>query len=242
MAASCPSTGSPIIFNPSFPYRFVHTVDRGFYLTTAFAVLGVAAWYLKRGAPSPEARAMMRDGARLLIAILVPLQIVVGDLHGAQHARASAGEACRDGGPWETQAGAPRVLFALPDEAAEKQPLEVAIPELGSLYLTHSTGRDGQGARRIPARGSAAGRDRLLRVPDDGRHRPADARDRASGRLWLRWRGRLFTTALRSWRVHRDAPAGFVAVIAGWTDDRSRAPAVGRVRPDCARATRCRRR
>src|SRR5262249_39424076 len=37
----------PIIFNPSFPYRFVHTVIAA-YLTTALVVGGVGAWHLLR--------------------------------------------------------------------------------------------------------------------------------------------------------------------------------------------------
>jgi cytochrome bd ubiquinol oxidase subunit I len=39
-----------IIFNPSFPYRFSHTVV-AVYITTGFVVVGVAASYLRHGRP-----------------------------------------------------------------------------------------------------------------------------------------------------------------------------------------------
>src|SRR4029079_15373066 len=75
-----PADWLAIIFNPSFPYRLVHTVT-GFYLTTAFAVLGVTAWHLKHGRHVDEARAVMRMTVTF-IAIFVPIQIIAGDLHG----------------------------------------------------------------------------------------------------------------------------------------------------------------
>src|SRR6185436_8776624 len=75
-----PADWIAIIFNPSFPYRLVHTVT-GFYLTTAFAVLGVTAWHLKRGRHVAEARAVLGMTVTF-IAIFVPIQIVAGDLHG----------------------------------------------------------------------------------------------------------------------------------------------------------------
>ena len=37
-----------IVFNPSFPYRYVHLVLAA-YLTTAFVVGGVGAWHLLQG-------------------------------------------------------------------------------------------------------------------------------------------------------------------------------------------------
>ena len=43
------TAGSTIIFNPSFPYRLVHTVLAA-YLTTALVVGGVGAWHLLRAA------------------------------------------------------------------------------------------------------------------------------------------------------------------------------------------------
>src|SRR5919205_1419068 len=69
-----------IVFNPSFPYRLLHNVT-AFYITTAFVVMGVAAWLLRRSRAADEARVMMRMALDLLI-IIVPLQIFLGDQHG----------------------------------------------------------------------------------------------------------------------------------------------------------------
>lgn len=124
-----------IIFNPSFPYRFTHTVV-AVYLTTAFTVIGVAAWYLRRGRHTEESRIMITMGL-LLATVLVPLQAVLGDLHGVntyhhQPQKLAAIEAI-----WESGPGQPAVIFAWPDQAQEKNHAEIAIPKLASLYLTH---------------------------------------------------------------------------------------------------------
>ena len=124
------------IFNPSFPYRLVHTT-LAFYITTAFAVIGVAGWHLKRAQHVDESLMMQKMGFGLL-AILVPLQIVAGDQHGLntlhhQPAKLAAIEA-----NWETQSHMPLLLFAWPDEKAERNDVEIAIPDLGSLILRHS--------------------------------------------------------------------------------------------------------
>ena len=69
-----------IIFNPSFPYRLAHTVC-AFYVTTGFVVMAVAAWLLRKGRYIDEARGMLAMTLTLL-AVLVPLQILLGDMHG----------------------------------------------------------------------------------------------------------------------------------------------------------------
>jgi cytochrome bd ubiquinol oxidase subunit I len=123
------------IFNPSFPYRFMHMIT-ACYLTTAFVVIGVAALYLLKRRFVPEAKTMMWMGIGL-IAILAPMQIVLGDLHGLntfahQPAKVTAME-----GHWEAQEGAPLIVFAIPDMEAETNHWELKIPLLGSLILTH---------------------------------------------------------------------------------------------------------
>ena len=81
-ASSCrPAAGSPIIFNPSFPYRLVHTVIAA-YLTTALVVGAVGAWHLLQAtAATPHARTMF-SMAMWMAALVAPVQILVGDLHG----------------------------------------------------------------------------------------------------------------------------------------------------------------
>src|SRR5260221_9962955 len=109
-----PTSWTEIVFNPSFPYRLAHTVV-AFYVTTGFVVLGVAAGMLRRGRFWEAARVLL--GATLsFLSVMVPLQVLLGDLHGLntrehQPAKLAAIEA-----HWQTAARVPLILFALPDE------------------------------------------------------------------------------------------------------------------------------
>jgi cytochrome d ubiquinol oxidase subunit I len=136
-----------IIFSPSFPYRLAHTVT-AFYVTTAFVVLGVGAYTLRRG--RGEEGRLMITMAGLLLTILVPLQVLIGDLHGLntfehQPAKLAAMEAL-----WETQARAPFTLFAIPDEEGERNRAAVEIPIVGSLILTHEVDGVVRGLKEWP--------------------------------------------------------------------------------------------
>ncbi|HEY4191383.1 MAG TPA: cytochrome ubiquinol oxidase subunit I, partial [Mesorhizobium sp.] len=121
-----PTDWMQIVFNPSFPYRFAHTVV-GFYITTGFVVIAVGAYLLRKRAASPEARAMMSITLWLLT-LLVPLQIFLGDQHGLntlehQPAKLAAMEAL-----WETTTEMPLVLFTIPSDTAEANRFTVEIP------------------------------------------------------------------------------------------------------------------
>jgi cytochrome d ubiquinol oxidase subunit I len=138
-----------IIFNPSFPYRFAHMVLAA-YLTTCFVVAGIAASYLNRGL-FPRRSALMLKLAVVFASIVVPMQIVVGDLHGLnteahQPVKVAAMEA-----HWQPRAGAPLLLLAWPDEAAERNRFELGIPKLGSLILRHDTRAAVRGLTEFPA-------------------------------------------------------------------------------------------
>ena len=209
-----PQSWIAIIFNPSFPYRLVHTVT-GFYLTTAFAVLGVTAWHLKRGQHVAESQRVLSMTVTF-IAIFVPIQIVAGDLHGLNTLERQPVKVAAMEGLWETQPQAPAVLFAIPDQAREQNHLEVAIPGLASLYLTHS--RDGvvQGLKSV----AAADRPPVFPVFFGFRIMVGIGvlmLATAIWGLWLRARGRLFTTRAFLNACIAMLPAGFIAVLAGWT-------------------------
>ena len=124
-----------VIFNPSFPLRFTHMLLAS-GITAAFLVAGLSAWRLLKARDDASALKTLRFGAAVA-AVLVPLQIVVGDLHGLntlkhQPAKIAAMEAL-----WETQRGAPLVLFALIDEETGTNNYSIEIPKLASLILTH---------------------------------------------------------------------------------------------------------
>jgi len=124
-----------VIFNPSFPYRFAHMVVACF-LTTAFVVAGVSAWHLLKQKTVAHARIGL-SMALGLVAVLAPAQLVIGDLHGLNTLEHQPAKVAAMEGHWESMAGAPMILFALPDQEAETNRYEIGIPKLGSLILTH---------------------------------------------------------------------------------------------------------
>jgi cytochrome d ubiquinol oxidase subunit I len=124
-----------VVFNPSFPYRFAHMVTATF-LTTAFVIAGVSAWHLLQARAVPHARIGL-SMALGLITVLAPAQLILGDLHGLNTLEHQPAKIAAMEGHWQTRAGAPFVLFALPDQAAATNRYELAIPKLGSLILTH---------------------------------------------------------------------------------------------------------
>lgn len=143
-----PSSMMDVIFNPSFPYRFFHTVS-GFMVTAAFVVLGVSAYYLRQKRVVEESRISIKL-TLILLAILVPAQIVIGDLHGINTLKYQPLKLAAMEGIWETQTRAPAHLFAIPDEKNEKNHFEISIPALASLYLTHGFDGEVRGIKEWP--------------------------------------------------------------------------------------------
>jgi cytochrome d ubiquinol oxidase subunit I len=128
-----------VIFNPSFPYRFVHMLLAS-GLTASFVVAGLSAWRLLAAPRDASAAKTLRAGL-IAAAALVPVQILVGDLHGLntlahQPAKIAAIEAI-----WKTGRGVPLVLFALPDEQARRNDYAIEVPAGASWILRH----DGRG-------------------------------------------------------------------------------------------------
>ena len=124
-----------VIFNPSFPYRLSHMLLAS-GLTVAFLLAGLSAYRRLKGDKSLEVQATLRTGL-IVAAVLIPLQIVVGDLHGLNTLHHQPAKIAAMEGIWQTQRGAPAVLFALPDKDTQSNRFEIAIPKLASLYLTH---------------------------------------------------------------------------------------------------------
>lgn len=202
-----------VIFNPSFPFRLVHMVLAA-YLTTALVVGAVGAWHLLRESSNAPARVMF-SMAMWMAAIVAPIQIVAGDLHGLNTLEHQPAKIAAMEGHYETQAGAPLYLFGWPDDEAEVTRYGIAIPKLGSLILTHDWEGEIKGLKEWPKedRPPAAvvfwsfrvmvGLGLLMALLG-----LVSLICRASGKLY------------ESQWLHRAAivmgPAGFVAVIAGW--------------------------
>ncbi len=203
-----------IIFNPSFPYRLVHTVLAA-YLTTAFVVGGVGAWHLLKDRANRHARKMF-SMAMWMAALVVPVQIFAGDMHGLNTLEYQPQKVMAMEGHYDSYPdGAPLYLFGIPNDEEQKLEYAFGIPKLSSLILKHDPD--------APLAG-------LDTIPDD--EQPPVAIVFWSFRimvglgfamlgvgLWslvARMRKRLYDW---TW-LHRAAlvmaPSGFVAVIAGW--------------------------
>ncbi|WP_377160814.1 cytochrome ubiquinol oxidase subunit I [Roseateles sp. UC29_93] len=124
-----------IVFNPSFPYRLAHKLLAS-GLTVAFLLAGVSAWQMLKGSEKAETRRVLRLGLTLG-AVLIPLQIVAGDLHGLNTLKHQPAKIAAMEGVWTTERGAPLLLFALPDEQTKENRFAIGVPRLASLILKH---------------------------------------------------------------------------------------------------------
>jgi cytochrome bd ubiquinol oxidase subunit I len=202
-----------IVFSPSFPYRLTHNVN-AFYITTAFVVMGVGAWLIRRERAVEDARMMVRMALDLLI-IIVPLQVFLGDQHGLNTLEYQPAKLAAIEGRYDTAQPTPLTLFGIPDDAAATMRYAIEIPDLGSLILTHSWNRTIKGLKEWPA--------------DE---RPPVAPPFFAFRVMVgigvimllvavagqlsRWRGRLWDSVWFLQLCQLVAPLGFIAVIAGW--------------------------
>jgi cytochrome bd ubiquinol oxidase subunit I len=204
----------PIIFNPSFPYRLVHTVIAA-YLTTSLVVGAVGAWHLLRDRANPGARRMF-SMAMGMIALVAPIQIFAGDAHGLNTLEHQPAKVLAMEGDYQpSPEGAPLVLFGWPDSDEARVHYKLEIPRLGSLILKHDPSAPLQGLTDFP-------REQWPPVPIvfwSFRIMVGLGFAMLGLGLWslvARLRRRLYDWP---W-LHRAAvamgPAGFVAVIAGW--------------------------
>jgi len=125
-----------IIFNPSMPYRLAHMLLAS-GLTVAFLIAGLSAYRRLLGDRDPSAATGLRFGL-LLGALLIPVQIVAGDMHGLNTLEHQPQKIAAMEANWETRPNVPLVLFAMPNEATRSNDYEIAIPNVASLILKHS--------------------------------------------------------------------------------------------------------
>ncbi len=203
-----------IIFNPSFPYRLVHTVLAA-YLTTAFAVGGVGAWHLLKDRTNPGARTMF-SMAMWMAAIVAPIQIFAGDMHGLNTLEHQPVKVMAMEGHYESHPdGAPLILFGIPDSARKRVDYAISIPKASSLILKHDLNAPMKGLDSVPD----ADQPPVGIVFWAFRVMVGLGLAMLGLGLWsliARWRGKLHEW---TW-LHRAAlllgPSGFIAVLAGW--------------------------
>lgn len=143
-----PTNWLEIIFNPSFPYRYLHMITAA-YLTTAFVIGGVGAFYLLKKKYQPYARIML-GMATMMATFTAPTQLIIGDLHGINTLKHQPAKVAAMEGLWETKKGVPLVLFAFPDQKARKNNFEISIPKAASLILTHDFDGEVKGLNDFP--------------------------------------------------------------------------------------------
>jgi len=203
-----------IIFNPSFPYRLVHTVIAA-YLTTAFVVGGVGAWHLLRDRANAHARKMF-SMAMWMAALMTPVQILAGDQHGLNtHKHQPAKVMAMEGHYKSYPNGAPLYLFGIPDDRDQRLDHAVAIPKLASLLLEHDLNAPLAGLDTVPP----ANRPPVAILFWSFRIMVGIGFLMLGLGLWsllARLRGRLYDWPLLHRAAIVMAPSGFVAVIAGW--------------------------
>ena len=120
----------------SFPYRLIHMLIAS-GLTVAFLIAGLSALRYLRGDRSASMHKALKTGV-YMGAILIPVQIFVGDMHGLNTLEHQPQKVAAMEANWETRPNVPLVLFALPDEEARENRFEIAIPNMASVILKHS--------------------------------------------------------------------------------------------------------
>jgi cytochrome d ubiquinol oxidase subunit I len=124
-----------VVFNPSFPYRLVHVLLAS-GLTAAFILAGVSAWQQLKNKANLSTPKVLRTGLTMA-AVLIPLQIVAGDFHGLNTLEHQPQKIAAMEGIWQTERGAPLLLFAVPDETTRSNALAVGVPRLAAVILKH---------------------------------------------------------------------------------------------------------
>lgn len=209
-----PTDWFAIIFNPSFPYRFFHTVV-AFYIASAFVVVAVAAYFLRREKFVPEARAMLSMTMWLLL-VLVPLQILIGDAHGLNTLKYQPAKLAAIEAHWTPEARAPLLLFAIPDQKNATNHAVVEVPLLGSLILTHDVNGVVPGLKQWPASDWPP-----VAVPFFAFRLMVGLGlimfAIVLAALFLRRGGRLYESGWFLRLCEYAAPIGLLAVLAGWT-------------------------
>lgn len=208
-----------IIFNPSFPYRLVHTVIAA-YLTTALVVGAVGAWHLLR--PSSKEKGEQEHARKMfsmamwMAALVAPVQIFVGDLHGLNTLEHQPAKVMAMEGHYQSHPdGAPLILFGWPDDETQQMTHVIEVPKLSSLILKHDLNAPLAGLDTIAPEN---------RPPVEVVFWSFRVMVGLGMLMMLLGVSSLAARALRrlyDWRwLHRFAllmgPAGFVAVIAGW--------------------------
>jgi len=203
-----------VLFNPSFPLRYLHMITAGL-MASSFFIVGLSSYRLLRNKGDHVARLGIRFGVTAALVFSVA-QFIIGDLHGLDVYKHQPMKIAALEGQWENEQGAGFKIFAIPDPENETNLYELEIPYALSLVLKHDISGEIKGLKELPAN-----------------ERPNIAVSFFSFRIMIAMALLMLITALIGvWlRRHHDleskrwylrlmvfvSPAGLIAVIAGWS-------------------------
>ena len=137
-----------IIFNPSMPYRLAHMLTAS-GITAGFLIAGISAYRILREDHKPAPHRALK-AAVFALAFLVPLQVLLGDMHGLNTLHHQPAKIAAMESVWQTEKGAPLILFAIPDEKTQSNLFAVEIPRGASLILGHDLNAEIKGLNEFP--------------------------------------------------------------------------------------------
>ena len=202
-----------VIFNPSFIPRYIHMVFAS-YATTCFVVSGISAYYLLQNKHIAIARRSL-SFALWAALIVLPIQMIIGDVVGINVYHYQPLKTAAIEGNWETQHGAPLVLFALPRQQLQKNDFEISIPKLASFINTHEWDGELIGLKSV-------------KPADQPQMAPVFFSFRimvgigvlmllmAIAAVFLRYHDRIYTSTLFLYACMLVGPLGFISSICGW--------------------------
>ncbi len=202
------------IFSPTLPLRFVHMVQAA-YLSTALVVGAASAFMLLKRPGQAESSIALRMAVGMAL-VVAPLQLLVGDAAGKQVGELQPAKLAAIEAFWDTKAHQPFHIVAWPDRAIQGDRFDLEVPEVGS-WITHGSadavvhGLKELGPRNEPPVAVVFWAFRIM----VGLGLLMILEGVAGAILWLT--GRLDRTRLFLRFATLMGPAGFVAVVAGWT-------------------------
>ena len=204
-----------VIVNPSWPYRLPHMLAAA-YITGSFLVAGVGAWYLLHGKHLEFGRRTVSFGTAFAT-VLIACQVFLGDILYGKMVELQPSKMQAAEGFWEikSESPAPYYWIIIPDQDKQRHRFALGTPYLGSIWLTHSLDGRVDGLKntsidRQPFMGFVFYGFKVMYVTALLMFAVAVAS------LWLRWRGRLYTSRwfLRALVVM--TPSGLLATLGGW--------------------------
>jgi cytochrome bd ubiquinol oxidase subunit I len=202
-----------VIFNPSFSERFPHMLV-SVVVSAAWFLAGIGAFYLLKRRYLPFARKTLSIGL-LAVALLIPLQMTLGDrvaefMLTAQPPKLLAAEGnFSPSSSWN--------LVVVPDQSHQRDLVRIGIPHAGSVITSKNWSGDATvpGVNVVPKAmqppvGPVFWGFRIMIFAGWAMFATAFAA------VYLRLRGRLFTTRWFHRLVVVMMPAGVIATVAGW--------------------------